>query len=113
MDVRLKPPGCATKLGTVLSLGLLPIVQRSQFRQFPASLDDRGMVLRNGIRIPWQSFTRFRSTGAYVNKTYINTTYELRHPGGTVRFLSNQVEDAEAVVAFILSRLPPEVIPRG
>ncbi len=77
MDVRLKPLGCVGGIGAVLSLGLLPLLRRSQEAQFPASLTDDAMILRNGTRIPWTAFTRVKATDAYVNRAYQHTLYEL------------------------------------
>jgi hypothetical protein len=113
MEVRLKPLGCVGQLGAVLSLGLLPIVQRRQFRQFPGQLTDDAMVLRNGARIPWNSLTGFKATDLYVQGIQMNTQYELWHKGGRVHFTARQIQDIEAVVTFILRHLPPGAAERG
>jgi hypothetical protein len=108
MDVRLKSLGCMGQIGTVLSLGLLPLLLRSQQAQYPATLSADAMMLRNGTTIPWRAFTRFKPTDVYVNGIYMNTLYELWHTDGRrVHFSSHQVQDADAVVKFIVSHLPP------
>jgi len=109
MNVQLKPPGCVERLGAVLSFGLLPLVRRSVMRQYPATLTDDTMILRNGTRIAWSAFTRFRHTDAYVQGVYVNTTYELWHAAGRLHFSTRQIVDADAVVRFVLGHLPAEV----
>ena len=107
MNVQLKSLGCIGRIGTVLSLGLLPLLLRSQQAQYPATLSADAMILRNGTKIPWHAFTRFKTTDVYVTGVYMNTLYELWHTGGRVHFSSHQVQDADAVVKFIVTHLPP------
>ncbi len=107
MDVRLKSLGCMGQIGAVLSLGLLPLLLRSQQTQYPATLSADSMILRNGTKIPWHAFTRFKATDVHVNGVYMNTLYELWHTDGRVHFSSHQVQDADAVVKFIVTHLPP------
>lgn len=109
MDVRLAPSGCLNRVGAVLSLGLLPLLQRSQQRQFPAALTDDGMTLRKGTSIPWSAFTRIRVSDLYVQKVHMNTVYELWHTSGRVHFSARQLEDPQNVVQFILRHLPPQI----
>ncbi len=109
MDVRLRPLGCVGQLGAVLSLGLLPLLKRSQEAQFPASFTDDAMILRNGTRIPWTAFTRIKATDVYLNRAYQHTLYELWHPGGRLHFPTHRIDDADSVVKFILGHLPPGV----
>lgn len=110
MDVELKPRGCVDSLGTVLSLGLLPILQRSKERQLPLRLDEETMTLRDGRQIRWSDFTRLRATDLYYNRRPIGTLYELWHPGGRIYFDTHRLLNADAVVQFVLSHLPPEVV---
>lgn len=113
MEVRLKPPGCLHLIATVLSFGLASVIVRSQLRQYPASLSAEGMILRNGMRIPWSAFTRYRATEHYVQGMYLNTDYVLWHGGGRIAFAARQIEDPDAVVRFILAHLPPEAMQGG
>ncbi len=106
MDVQLAPPGCLHRMATVLSLGLLPVLLRSQHRQYPATLSDDAVILRNGAKIPWIAFTRFKATDVHVQGMHMNTLYEMWYPGGRVHFAARQIQDADAVVTFILAHLP-------
>jgi hypothetical protein len=110
MEVHLSAPGCAHRAGTVLSFGLLPVLLRSQLKQYPASLTEHGMTLRNGTRIPWSSFTRYRATELYVRGVHVNTQHELWHGGGRVHFAERQLQDPEAVVEFIRKHISPEAL---
>lgn len=109
MDVQLKSLGCVGQIGAVLSLGFLPLMLRSQNRQYPATLEPGAMVLRNGARIPWEAFTRFEGRPVLLNGSYQHTLYELWHPGGRIHFSSHRIQDAEAVVQYIADHLRPDV----
>lgn len=109
MDVRIRPLGNLGCVGGVLSLGLLPLILRSHEKQFPASLTDDGMRLRNGVHIPWSSITRFRARDVLLNGRKQHTLYELWHPGGRVHFPSHRIEDADRVVDYMVRHLPPGI----
>jgi len=107
MDVQLRSTGAAGTCGGCLSFGVLTAVMRSHEKQFPLSLGDDALLLRNGARIPWNTITRFRSTDVLLGGKYQHTLYELWHPGGRIHFPSHRIENAEAVISFIRSHLPP------
>ena len=109
MEVQLNPLGKTGCAGTVLSLGLLPILARAQENQFPMQLNDDGMVLRNGKRIPWTSFNRYRATDVVMGGRKQHTLYELFYQGGKLHFPSHRIANVDAVVDYIARHLPPGV----
>jgi hypothetical protein len=106
MDVILKPSTKVGCLAAVFSLGLAPILMKRAQRHYPAKLDAAGIVLRDGMAVPWKSITRFRATEFIYGKTKLYDIYEMTHAGGRIRFQSNHIEDATAVVDLILRSLP-------
>ena len=112
MDVELKPMGKAGCAGTVLSLGLLPLLARGQEGQFPATLTDEAMTLRNGRKIPWSAFNRFRATEVQFGGKTAHTLYELYYQGGRVHFPSHRIGNVSAVIDYIARHLPPGVATR-
>lgn len=104
--------GCVWVAGAVLSLGLLPLLNRRADRQAPVRLTEDEMVLRNGRRIPWSTFNRVTATDVYLgsglSKRYVRTVYALKYPEGTIRLATDSLRDADRVVDFVLSHVPPE-----
>ncbi len=110
MEVKLKPSGCADKLGCVLSFGLLPLLAMSRRKQTPSSLTEQEMILTNGQHIPWSNFTHVQATDVYLNRGFIGTRYVLKHTGGKVAFGTDKIANAEDTVRFIRAHLPAQVV---
>src|SRR5690606_25532202 len=104
--------GCVWVAGAVFSLGLLSLLNRRADRQAPVRLTEDEMVLRNGRRIPWSTFNRVTATDVYLgsglSKRYVRTVYALKYPEGTIRLATDYLRDADRVVDFVLSHVPPE-----
>ncbi len=111
MEVKLKPFGCAERLGCIFSLGLLPIMIWMQRKIAPALVNEQEMVLRNGKHILWTSFTRVKATNVYYKQTQVRTHYDLIYNDGKVAFDSDKIVNAQDVIPFILSHLPRAAFP--
>jgi hypothetical protein len=98
--------GCVWLMGSVFSLGLMPLMLRRLERQLPARFSDDEMVLRNGTRIPWSQFTGGSGTRVMMNDTYIGTRWILKHAGGKVEIQTDKIENPDEVMRFILARIP-------
>ena len=98
--------GCVWMMAAVFSLGFAPLMLRRHERQLPWQLTDEEMVLRNGTRIPWNQFTGASGTKVLFRDTHIGTRWILKHAGGKVEVQTDKIHDADAVMRFILARIP-------
>ena len=109
MEVVLKPLGCVGCLGTVLSLGLMPLARRRVESGFPHWLTEAGMRLRNGDEIPWQRIERVWRSDTYVIDRYVFTQYVIWHSQGRVTFPTHRIRNADVAIAYLIAHLPPGV----
>jgi hypothetical protein len=109
VDVTLRPLGCVGCLGSVLSLGLMPLVRRHHERQYPRELSSAGMRLRGGAFIPWAAFQRARRSDNHLLDRYLFTQFTFWHAQGRVTFPSHRLTDAAAVLRHIETHLPAGV----
>jgi hypothetical protein len=109
VEVKLGPLGCVGVLGAVLSFGLSPLVRRRHERQYPGRLLEDAMVLRDGTRIPWRDITRVWKSETYSNQRWLFTQFVITHVRGKVKFPSHRLQDARAVLGFIVAHLPSGV----
>jgi hypothetical protein len=105
--------GCVWMMTAVFSLGFAPYMLRRHDRQLPWQLTDDEMVLRNGTRIPWSQFTGASGTRVLFGDTYIGTRWVLRHAGGKVEVQTDKLQNPDAVMQFILARIPAQAPPTG
>jgi hypothetical protein len=116
MEVKFRKWGCLDSVGCVLSLGLLPLFLWLNRRGTPVRLTEEEMILSNGQRIPWNSFTSVKATQMYFKGTrsskgsYTGTRFNMKHSGGKVNFATSRVENEREVVQFILSHVPRQVV---
>jgi hypothetical protein len=106
VEVVLKPLGCVGCLGTMLSLGLMPLFRRHIESKFPRMLSETGMQLRSGADIPWSGIKRVWKSDTYAMDRYVFTQYVIWHAAGRVTFPTHRLQGADAVIAYIIAHLP-------
>ena len=118
MEVQFKRFGCLDGIGCVFSLGLLPLMLWLAKRQTPVTLTDQEMILNNGKSIPWDQFTSMKATQMYYKArmgskgAYMGTRFTLKHTNGTLKFGTGRMTNEPAVVQFIMSHLPENIVKR-
>lgn len=104
--------GCLMIVGGLFSFGVFPLLVWLDRRKYPAAVDDDGMLLRNGTKVPWGEFTRAQITKVHVNGRYVTDRLDLWHSHGTTKMDYRFVEDAPRVVDFIVRHLPARAVAR-
>jgi hypothetical protein len=79
-----------------LTLFILPIAMPFEWRKWPRTLDDEGLTLRSGTRIPWRECT---NVVTHTNRT------ELIFGATTVPLYTRWFVDGEAIRQWVRKRL--------
>jgi hypothetical protein len=108
MEVKIKPlSGCMVITLGFLTLGLFPLFNWINTRSWPKRVDDQGLVTRNGTRIAWDQFTRFRKVITYMRGAQVEY-YELKYPKGKVVVVAYRLEKGDQVLDYIWQYLPEQ-----
>jgi hypothetical protein len=110
MEIRFRNLRCLDYIAGVLSLGCLPLFFWFYRRQLPARLTEEGMVLRSGRQIPWSAFTKLKATEVHYGDALVGTRYELWHSSGKVEIGTDKIQNAQAIVDYVMAHLPPPVV---
>ncbi len=102
-----KPSGCLLVFGGLASFGVVPVVLLFPRRRWPRLLDESGMTLRNGTHIPWSEFNSIQRVRVHGQAgAVLAERIDLGSSKGTVRVVTTQIYNHEAVEQFILAHLP-------
>jgi hypothetical protein len=107
MEVQIvKTSGCMTLVLGVFTLGVAPLAIWLQQRNWPARLDEEGLVTRGGKRIVWEEFTRAVRVVTRIASGVTVERIELHSPKGKVLVPGERLVDGQRVVQYILEHLP-------